>query len=74
MRERAAPRHRASYSALGWHRPCNREKRGAFAIAINSSFVSLKKNCFMGNIKVKGKMQRVAILNDNRVVGRAFEN
>ena len=25
----------------------------------------------MGNIKVKGKMQRVAILNDNRVVGRA---
>ena len=25
----------------------------------------------MGNIKVKGKMQRVAIINDNRVVARA---
>lgn len=25
----------------------------------------------MGQIKVKGKMQRVAIMNDNRVVGRA---
>lgn len=25
----------------------------------------------MGSIKVRGKMQRVAILNDNRVIGRA---
>lgn len=25
----------------------------------------------MGNIKVKGKMQRVAVIDDNRVVGRA---
>jgi nucleoid DNA-binding protein len=25
----------------------------------------------MGNIKVKGKMQRVAVINENRVIGRA---